>query len=53
MVERAEEEEGEIWEEVEEILAMRTSPVHLFRAVILLSPLNSFGFSSICPSFQK
>ena len=28
----AKEEEEEIWEEVEEALATRASPVHLFRA---------------------
>ena len=48
-----EEEEEEIWEEVEEALAARTSPVHLFRAEILSNPLNSFVFSSGCPSLQK
>ena len=53
MVERVEEEEGEIWEEVEEVLATWTSPVHLSRATILSSPINSFGFSSRCPSRQK
>ena len=44
------EEEEEIWEEVEEALTARTSPVHLFWAEILLNPLSSVGFSSGCPS---
>ena len=48
-----EEEEDEIWEEVEEALAARTSLVHLFRVEILSNPLSSFGFSSGCPSRQK
>ena len=48
-----EEEEEEIWEEVEEVLATQTSPVHLFRAEILSNPLSSVGFSSRCPSRQK
>ena len=48
-----EEEEKEIWEEVEEALAAQTSPMHLFRAEILSSPVNSFGFSFRCPSSQK
>ena len=41
-----EEEEEEIWEEVEEALAAWTSLVHLFRVEILSNPLSSFGFSS-------
>ena len=53
MVQVVEEEEEEIWEEVEEALAARTSPMHLFRVEILSGPLSSFGFSFECPSCQK
>ena len=53
MVHVVEEEEEEIWEEVEEALAARTSPVHLFRVEILSGPLSSFGFFSRCTSRQK
>ena len=49
----AKEEEEEIWEEVEKVLAVWISPVHLFRAEILSNLLNSFGISSGCPSRQK
>ena len=49
MAETAEEEEEEIWEEEEEVLAVWISPVHLFRAEIILIPLNSFGISSGYP----
>ena len=49
----AKEEEEEIWEEVEEVLAVWISPVHLFQAEILSNPLNSFGISSECPSRQE
>ena len=45
-----EEEEKEIWEEVEEALATQTSPVHLFPVEILIGPLSSFSFSFGCPS---
>ena len=53
MVQVVEEEEEEIWEEVEEVLVVRISPMHLFRVEILLGPLSFFGFSSGCPSRQK
>ena len=48
-----EEEEEEIWDEVEEVLAAQTSSMHLFQAKILSNPLSSVGFSSGCPSCQK
>ena len=53
MAETAEEEEGVTWEEEEEVLAVQTSPVHFFPAVILLTPLNSFGASSGYPCHPK
>ena len=63
MAETTEEEEEEIWEEEEEIweeeeeeeeaLAVWISPVHPFRAGILLIPSNSFGVSSGYPSRPK
>ena len=55
MAETAEEEEEEIWEEEEEeeALAVWISPVHPFRAGILLIPSNSFGVSSGYPSRPK
>ena len=53
MAETAKEEEEEIWEEEEEALAMRISPVHPFQARILLIPSNSFGVSSRYPSHPK
>ena len=53
MAETAEEEEEEIWEEDEEALAVRISPVHPFRAGIILIPSNSFGVSSGYPSRLK
>ena len=53
MVQVVEEEEEEIWEEVEEALAVQTSSMHLFRVEILSGPLSSFGFSSGCSSRQK
>ena len=55
MAETAKEEEEEIWEEEEEeeALAVWISPVHPFRAGILLIPSNSFGVSSGYPSRPK
>ena len=45
MAKTAEEEEEEIWKEEEEVWTGWISPVHLFRAEILLSPSNFFGIS--------
>ena len=53
MTETAKEEEGVIWEEEEEVLAVQISPVHPFRAGILLIPSNSFGVSFGYPSRPK